>query len=338
MKKSKLFLAAFFMLFAKAVFAQPMANDNFDRTVATGWGNATDGQTWTQQAPPIATIDNFFSVDESTGGIIMPYGANNYTVTLGTQTASDVEAVIRATTQFKKPDGVSNTDANFGVGMCVNAGATQLYKAHIQPDGLHLQKRYGNSGTDVPGCPVVLDPPPQNDRNYFIRLRKVGNVISATCWLEDSTEAKSFGITYTDTLQLKGTGVLPAGMVGVRGTMNNALNIVYSKFTAVDLLPSGGTGVATSPVATPKTFALNQNYPNPFNPSTNFTYTVGKQGFVSLKVYNVLGQEVASLVNEVKQAGSYPATWNAAGFGSGIYFCKLQSGSFMETKKMILMK
>jgi hypothetical protein len=81
-----------------------------------------------------------------------------------------------------------------------------------------------------------------------------------------------------------------------------------------------------------------QNYPNPFNPSTNFTYQIGKEGFVSMKIYNVLGQEVATLVNEVKQAGTYPATWNAASFESGVYFCKMQSGTFSETKKLILMK
>jgi hypothetical protein len=88
----------------------------------------------------------------------------------------------------------------------------------------------------------------------------------------------------------------------------------------------------------PSTFSLDQNYPNPFNPSTSFTYQVGKAGFVSVKIYDLLGREVTTLVNEFKQAGSYPATWNAASFGSGVYFYKMQSGSFTSTKKMILMK
>jgi hypothetical protein len=88
----------------------------------------------------------------------------------------------------------------------------------------------------------------------------------------------------------------------------------------------------------PGKFTLTQNYPNPFNPSTNFTYELSKAGFVSVKVYDLLGREVATLVNEFKQAGSYPATWNAASFGSGVYFYKMQSGSFTSTKKMILMK
>jgi hypothetical protein len=65
---------------------------------------------------------------------------------------------------------------------------------------------------------------------------------------------------------------------------------------------------------------------------------VAKRSFVTLKVYDLLGREVASLVNEVKQAGTYPVTWNAARLGSGVYFYKIQVGSFSETKKMILIK
>jgi hypothetical protein len=88
----------------------------------------------------------------------------------------------------------------------------------------------------------------------------------------------------------------------------------------------------------PTSFALSQNYPNPFNPSTNVTYQLAKEGFVSVKVYDVLGQEAATLVNEYKSPGSYQVTWNAAGLNSGIYFCRMETGSFTETKKMILVK
>jgi hypothetical protein len=98
------------------------------------------------------------------------------------------------------------------------------------------------------------------------------------------------------------------------------------------------TGVKSTPFSGPENFALSQNYPNPFNPSTTFNYVVGKAGFISIKVYDLLGREVATLVNEVKQAGTYPATWNAAKVGTGVYFYKMQSGSFTATKKMVLMK
>jgi hypothetical protein len=90
-------------------------------------------------------------------------------------------------------------------------------------------------------------------------------------------------------------------------------------------------------------FKLEQNYPNPFNPTTIIKYSVPASGFVSLKVYDVLGNEVAALVNEEKPAGSYEVEFDShsgsvRNLSSGIYFYKLQAGNFVETKKMSLMK
>ena len=88
----------------------------------------------------------------------------------------------------------------------------------------------------------------------------------------------------------------------------------------------------------PNGFALSQNYPNPFNPSTTINYSIPASSFVTLKVYDVLGNEVAKLVNDQKLAGSYQIMFNAVNLPSGIYFYRLQAGSFIETKKMILLK
>jgi hypothetical protein len=88
----------------------------------------------------------------------------------------------------------------------------------------------------------------------------------------------------------------------------------------------------------PNNFAIEQNYPNPFNPSTTINYSIGTASFVSLKVYNIVGQEVASVVNEFKNAGSYKATFNASSLPSGVFTYRIQAGTFNETKKMILMK
>jgi len=97
-------------------------------------------------------------------------------------------------------------------------------------------------------------------------------------------------------------------------------------------------GVREAKNQIPIDFQLYQNYPNPFNPSTSLQYAIGKTQFVSLKVYDVLGNEIATLVNEEKPAGEYEVEFNASGLTSGIYFYKLQAGSFIESKKMILMK
>jgi hypothetical protein len=90
--------------------------------------------------------------------------------------------------------------------------------------------------------------------------------------------------------------------------------------------------------ATPSTFALEQNYPNPFNPRTNIGFRIVDFGLVSLKAYNVLGQEVATLINEELKPGSYSVSWDAAGYGSGVYIYRLQSGGRSESKKLILLK
>jgi len=88
----------------------------------------------------------------------------------------------------------------------------------------------------------------------------------------------------------------------------------------------------------PEKFNLEQNYPNPFNPATTINYQIIINDFVPLKVYDILGNEVANLVNEEKPAGSYEINFDASSLSSGTYFYKLQAGSFIETKKMILLK
>ena len=89
---------------------------------------------------------------------------------------------------------------------------------------------------------------------------------------------------------------------------------------------------------TAKDFRLFQNYPNPFNPSTKIYYHIAQTGFVKLAVYDILGNEVETLVNEEKPIGSYKVNFDATGLSSGIYFYKLQAGDFVQTKKMILLK
>jgi len=85
-------------------------------------------------------------------------------------------------------------------------------------------------------------------------------------------------------------------------------------------------------------FILEQNYPNPFNPSTKIKYSIPQTSNVIIKVYDILGNEIETLVNEEKQTGTYEVTWYAENLPSGVYFYRLQAGSFVETKKMVLLK
>jgi hypothetical protein len=91
-------------------------------------------------------------------------------------------------------------------------------------------------------------------------------------------------------------------------------------------------------VGTPKQYALKQNFPNPFNPKTIIVYQLPIDGMVTLKVFDMLGREVSSLVNENKKAGSYEITFDGSRFASGVYICKMSSAKYSKSIKMLIMK
>ena len=88
----------------------------------------------------------------------------------------------------------------------------------------------------------------------------------------------------------------------------------------------------------PNKYGLLQNYPNPFNPVTAIRYSTPKRSIVSLKVYDLIGNEIVTLVNEEKEKGIYSLNFNASSLASGMYLYRLETGSFADTKKMILLK
>jgi hypothetical protein len=102
-----------------------------------------------------------------------------------------------------------------------------------------------------------------------------------------------------------------------------------------------GTSIVSVPniiASVPKTFSISQNYPNPFNPSTKINYEIPEKSTVNLKVYDILGNEILTLVNEEKQLGRYEVEFNAINLPSGIYFYRIKAGNFVQTKKMLLLK
>lgn len=98
------------------------------------------------------------------------------------------------------------------------------------------------------------------------------------------------------------------------------------------------TGTANNISTLPTEFALEQNYPNPFNPMTSIEFQVSSFKFVKLKVFDIIGKEVATLVNEKLSAGTYSVNWDAAEFPSGVYFYRLTTDGYSETKRMLLLK
>lgn len=129
--------------------------------------------------------------------------------------------------------------------------------------------------------------------------------------------------------------LMPVGTNKVKFTAKSG----YGNNLYIDDITSGTmTGTQTPITLTPEKYELSQNYPNPFNPSTSIKYSVPVNTLVTLKIYNTLGKEVATLVNETKPAGSYEINFNAANLASGVYYYKIEAGSFSEIKKMLLIK
>jgi hypothetical protein len=120
-------------------------------------------------------------------------------------------------------------------------------------------------------------------------------------------------------------------IIGAIGYGLNGKAYIYSD-------SSSPVSVKTTASLNPDNFELLQNYPNPFNPSTTILFSVGTYGHTSLRIYDILGREVAVLINETKPAGSYQVKWNATGMPSGIYFSCLESGGKKLSRKLLLLK
>ncbi|MGO9482915.1 MAG: T9SS type A sorting domain-containing protein [Candidatus Kryptoniota bacterium] len=98
------------------------------------------------------------------------------------------------------------------------------------------------------------------------------------------------------------------------------------------------TSVRQASSQTPKIYDLQQNYPNPFNPSTTISFALPSKSFVTMKIFDIMGRQVATIISEEMSAGNYSRQWNAANISTGVYFYRLHAGSFTETKKLILLK
>ncbi len=134
--------------------------------------------------------------------------------------------------------------------------------------------------------------------------------------------------------------------------VNTGLTNTYVRAFAVsgtNLFAGTGGGVWSRPLSEmitdveeveqlPNYFALEQNYPNPFNPNTQIKFSIPQSSNVVIKVFDILGNEIETLVNEEKTVGTYEVTWNAVNLPSGVYFYQLKAGTFVQTRKMLLIK
>ncbi len=154
--------------------------------------------------------------------------------------------------------------------------------------------------------------------------------------IEICFDNSSSGTTST----VNSTSISNMNRVGYSSSLSGCtISTAYSRTYRPNIRITSGSAVGiVNNNEIPVTYSLSQNYPNPFNPVTSINYAIPKQSLVSLKIYDILGREITTLVNEVKNPGYYTVDFNASNFGSGVYFYKITSNDFTDIKRMILIK
>jgi len=208
--------------------------------------------------------------------------------------------------QYRKNNIYQNSSANVFMSTQVNNGLLPPYSLSFNNNtiaGIH----------DVPGSIIDV---------YKANINEFSP--SAYEWLGSTTVGSNGVFSYEITNP-------SIEAVSLTATDNNGNT---SGFAFIELI----TDVEKENDEIPERFSLDQNYPNPFNPSTKISFSIPTEEFVTLKVFNSLGEEVAELINETKPAGNYSVSFDASNLSSGIYFYKITAGNFMELKKMMLIK
>jgi hypothetical protein len=237
-----------------------------------------------------------------------------------------------------------NSVSSYGIGAgsakfdfwSASSGTTQSLNSltfgnTIANDTLRFDEAYApyTSGTDS-----LIVETSTNGGSVFTRLVPLwGNAAGGPL---NTTTTQTTAFTPTSTQWATKKYALPVGTNQVRFTAKSGFgNNLYVDSICVK---STALGVQNIFTGIPTRYKLDQNYPNPFNPVTKINFALPKQGLVTLKIYDLVGREVATLINEVRNAGYYTADFNGLNFASGVYFYKLTADDFIDTKRMVLIK
>jgi len=196
---------------------------------------------------------------------------------------------------------------------------TQYNGVSVSSDSGKSWKGFTNSG--LPDSPSISSLWYWRDGYYYVVIYLKGVYrLSSTgvTWLAENSGLTNYNVRCLGS-DPQGYFYVGGDNGGVFRTVNAVTEVVHT-------------------IGVPRSFRLSQNYPNPFNPSTTIEFALPHSGLATLKIFNLLGEEVTTLVNEMLPAGTYRIGWNANSSPSGVYFYQLQAGDFTETKKLILLK
>jgi hypothetical protein len=224
-----------------------------------------------------------------------------------------------------------------------NGGSSVYYRQFNAPPATPVNFNLTTSSASHPYLTWTLNSDPDvynnSSNGYFLERRLGGNTVPIS-WSAWSTIATLNGTTshYEDTYINNASGAGP-GVAEYRLKANdNVYDSPYTNSLGIRYGTSSEKIIGSYKDVDVKTYNLLQNFPNPFNPSTEIYYQLPNDGNVKLKVYNIMGQEVMTLVNGFKEKGMYSVSFNAVSFTSGIYIYKLEAGNYVQVKKMILTK
>ncbi len=177
----------------------------------------------------------------------------------------------------------------------------------------------GGSDNDVPDAPF-------NKENHYAYNVKTNEIVDSLVWVSNGNGERPRGIAITD-------NAIEGKRVAYTGVFSGGSSPCFQKFVT-DIT----SGVEEVEGTVPSEYALGQNYPNPFNPTTNIRFSIPEAGLVTIKVYDILGQEVATLLNDIRDANTYNVSFDASKLTSGMYVYTISAGNFVSSKKMMLIK
>ncbi len=279
-----------------------------------GVSKSTDnGETWIVAADSVLTTASYFvGFIETHSGVMLAV----------TQSASKAEGILRSTDGGKTWTHSNSglTETNFvSIASDLNSFPEKIYAMG------YLRGVFVSEDDGITWSPIVEIPAGRGETVFR------------------TSQGLFFGFSVTrkePVYQLLGSVYrpfgFPLGYMVLSGCQYDQSRILFGTHNGLWMVTFPVTGINKDPV--PANFRLGQNFPNPFNPTTTIEFSLPNRAYVNLAVYNLLGQEIETLVSEMRETGTHKTTWDATGFPSGIYFYRLNAGTFTETKRMVLVR
>jgi hypothetical protein len=346
----------------RQLFVNPIALDpNNSRILYYGAGKSSAPTMYTglwrnSNAPSGTSTAGWTALTATDPGTIS--GWTRATSTIGVSTANQPNVVYFGTTDgiVKRvdsansaaptvtdvtPPGLNGGTAQGGFVRCVAVDPTNSNKALVAFGNYNFQNLWyttngGTTWTDVEGNLAGPTGPSIRWATILYAGTQL-NVFLGTSVGVLMTTALSGGTTVWSQAAANEIGNVLIAYMDYRASDRTLAIGTHARGAFTTQIPAGPTDVGGSPNV-PESFSLEQNYPNPFNPSTKIGFRIQVSGFTSLKVYDVTGREVATLVNEEMSPGAHEVTFNGAGLASGVYYYRLTAGAMTQTRKLVLLK